>query len=78
MTTFTSTLPDELFKEWSEVASQLNLPKNKLVENALRIYLTQLKKAAYAKSYSRMAHDKDVLTLVEEGMAEYFVQLNAE
>ena len=78
MITFTSTLPDDLFKEWSDVAIQLHLPKNKLVENALRIYLTQLKKAAYAKSYSRMAHDKDVLDLVEEGLAEYYIQLESE
>ena len=78
MITFTSTLPDDLFKEWSDVAIQLHLPKNKLVENALRIYLTQLKKAAYAKSYSRMAHDKDVLELVEEGLAEYYIQLESE
>jgi hypothetical protein len=78
MITFTSTLPDDLFKEWSDVAIQLHLPKNKLVEHALRIYLTQLKKAAYAKSYSRMAHDKDVLDLVEEGLAEYYIQLDSE
>lgn len=75
MTTFTSTLPDDLFQQLGNVAAQLAMPKNKLIENALRIYLEQLKKAAYVKSYSQMANDKDVLTLVEEGMAEYYIQI---
>lgn len=78
MITFISTLPDELFNEWSDMATKLNMPKNRLVENALRIYLTQLKKAAYVKSYGRMAQDADVMKMVEEGMAEYFIQLNEQ
>jgi hypothetical protein len=48
------------------------------LENALRIYLDQLKKAEYVKSYSRMAEDADVLAMVEEGMAEYYIQLKEE
>jgi len=76
MSTFTSTLPDDLLARLSAVAKELSLPKNKLIENALRIYLDQLKKAEYVKSYSRMADDTDVISLVEEGMAEYYIQLN--
>lgn len=78
MATFTSTLPDELLARLSQAAKELSLPKNKLLENALRIYLDQLKKAEYVKSYNRMAEDTDVLLMVEEGMAEYFVQLKDE
>jgi predicted transcriptional regulator len=78
MSTFTSTLPDELLARLSEAAKNLSLPKNKLLENALRIYLDQLKKAEYVKSYSRMADDVDVLAMVEEGMAEYYIQLKGE
>jgi predicted transcriptional regulator len=75
MTTFTSTLPDDLLKELSEAAQNLSLPKNKLIEKALRLYLEQLNKAAYIKSYKQMADDTDVLVMAEEGMAEYAKQL---
>lgn len=75
MTTFTSTLPDDLLKELTNAANNLNLPKNKLIEKALRLYLEQLNKAAYIKSYRDMGEDADVLTMAEEGMAAYAKQL---
>jgi predicted transcriptional regulator len=76
MSTFTSTLPDELLKQLQEAANQLSMPKNKLIEKALRIYLEQLNKAAYIKSYKAMADDTDVLMLAEEGMEAYLSEVN--
>ena len=37
MSTFTSTLPDELLAQLAETENKLSLPKNKLIEKALRI-----------------------------------------
>jgi len=76
MTTFTSSLPDNLLNDLSEKANELKLPKNKIIENALIIYLEQLDKAAYQKSYKRMAKDEDMINMAEEGMTDYFDQLN--
>ena len=76
MTTFTSSLPDNLLNDLSEKANELKLPKNKIIENALIIYLEQLDKAAYQKSYKRMAKDEDMVNMAEEGMTDYFDQLN--
>ena len=78
MSTFTSTLPDELLKQLQEAANQLSMPKNKLIEKALRIYLEQLNKAAYIKSYKAMADDTDVLMLTEEGMEAYLSEVNKQ
>jgi hypothetical protein len=78
MSTFTSTLPDDLLARLSDTAKELALPKNKIIENALRIYLEQLKKAEYVKSYSRMDKDADILLMVEEGMSEYYIQLQEQ
>jgi hypothetical protein len=75
MTTYTSTLPEDLLKELTDAAKNLNLPKNKLIEKALRLYLEQISKAAYIKSYREMGEDADVLKMAEEGMAEYAKQL---
>ncbi|MEO5910081.1 MAG: CopG family transcriptional regulator [Pelobium sp.] len=78
MTTFTSTLPDDLMGLLSEMATKLKLPKNRLIEKALRIYLDQLIKAEYIKSYKTSNSDHDILMIAEEGMEDYFKQIDIE
>ena len=75
MTTFTSTLPEELLSKLSETAGRLAIPKNKIIERALRIYLDQLARAEYAKSYKQAGDDANILGMAEEGMADYMQQL---
>jgi hypothetical protein len=78
MATYTSTLPDDLLKLLELKAKELSIPKNKLIEKALSIYLDQLNRAAYLKSYKEMAKDADLTEIAEEGMMDYFKQLNNE
>jgi predicted DNA-binding protein len=75
MTTFTSTLPEELLIRLNNAAKSLSLPKNKLIEKALQIYLDQLKRAEYVKSYKMASQDSDILSMAEEGMGDYLKQL---
>jgi hypothetical protein len=75
MATFTSNLPDDLLNLLSEKAKALSLPKNKLMETALRLYLQHLEKAEYIKSYQQAAGDKDLLSMAEEGMEDYLNQI---
>ncbi len=76
MTTFTSSLPDELLARLNEMATNLAMPKNKIIEKALQIYLDQLNRAEYVKSYKEAADDVNILDLAEEGMEDYFKQLD--
>lgn len=76
MTTFTSTLPDDVLNQLGKMANKLAIPKNKIIENALRIYLDQLNRAEYVKSYKQAANDLNIIELAEEGMAEYLNQLD--
>ncbi len=76
MATFTSTLPDDLLSVLAETAKELSIPKNKLIEKALRIYFDQLNRAAYVKSYKRLAEDADILQIAEEGMEDYLKDLD--
>ncbi len=76
MTTFTSSLPDNLLVKLKEKADELKMPKNKIIENALELYLEHLYRAAYLKSYKRMAQDADMVQMAEEGLSDYFKQLN--
>ena len=78
MSTFTSSLPDDLLILLAEKAKELSVPKNTLIERALRIYLEQLNRAAYLKSYNQMLADTDTIQIAEEGMANYLSQLNEE
>jgi predicted transcriptional regulator len=75
MTTFTSTLPDELIKNLNEMAGRLSVPKNKIIEKALQIYLDQLTRAEYIKSYKLAATDENIIEIAEEGMIDYLKQL---
>jgi hypothetical protein len=78
MSTFTSSLPEDLLQALALKAKELSVPKNTLIERALRIYLEQLNRAAYLKSYKQMAADTDLQMLAEEGMADYLSQLSEE
>ena len=75
MTTFTSSLPDKLLKRLNEKAVKLAVPKNKIIENALNIYLDQLNRAEYIKSYKQAGNDAEIMNIAEEGMTDYFKQL---
>jgi len=75
MSTFTSSLPDDLFAKLGEKARKLSIPKNKLIENALRLYLEHLEKAEYIQSYRQASSDSDILLMAEEGMEDYLKQL---
>ena len=75
MATFTSSLPDEILQQLSEKAKILSLPKNKIIERALSIYLDQLNRAEYIQSYKQAENDDDILTIAEEGMEDYLQQI---
>ena len=76
MTTFTSTLPKELLTKLDEAAKRLSVPKNRLIEKALRIYLDQLTRAEYIKSFKNASGDEDLISMAEEGMEDYLKQLD--
>lgn len=78
MATFTTSLPDELLAELAAQAKKLGMPKNKLIEQALNLYLEHLKRSAYIKSYYSAHQDDDILLMAEEGMADYLKQLENE
>ena len=76
MTTFTSSLPEDLLARLNKMAKNLSMPKNKIIEKALNIYLDQLNRAEYVKSYRDAADDINILDMAEEGMEEYLKQLD--
>jgi metal-responsive CopG/Arc/MetJ family transcriptional regulator len=76
MTTFTSTLPEELLQKLNEMAVKLAIPKNRIIEKALQIFLDQLNRAEYVKSYKPAGQDLNIIEMAEEGMEDYLKQLD--
>ena len=75
MTTITTTLPDDVLDMLRRQAEKLSVPKNRIIEKALRIYIDQLNRAEYVKSYKEAAKDADIMSLAEEGMEDYLQQM---
>ncbi len=75
MTTITTTLPDDVLDMLRRQAEKLSVPKNRIIEKALRIYIDQLNRAEYVKSYKEAAKDADIMSLAEEGMEDYLKQM---
>ena len=75
MTTFTSSLPESLLQQLKDKSIEFGIPKNKIIEKALSLYLDELNKAAYVRSYKEMSVDTNLFQIAEEGMAEYHKQL---
>ena len=78
MATFTSSLPDDLLQQLADYADRIGVAKNKIIEKALRVYLDQITRAEYAQSYRRAGQDSDILRVAEEGVVEYFHQIESE
>ncbi len=76
MKTFTSSLPEHIFQQLDDMSKRLSLPKNKIIEKALTIYLDQITRAEYIQSYKRASKDEDLLFIAEEGMTDYLKMLN--
>jgi hypothetical protein len=75
MATFTSSLSDQLLEKLTEKSEALQVPKNKLIEIALRLYFEHLERAEYVQSYKQASKDEDLLLMAEEGMTDYLKQL---
>lgn len=75
MTTFTSSLPEDILEKLAEKSQQLATPKNKIIERALRIYIDQIEKAEYIRSYKKASEDQDLMMVAEEGMNDYLSRI---
>ncbi|MFT6334771.1 MAG: putative transcriptional regulator [Halioglobus sp.] len=75
MTTFTSSLPDDLLVDLNRVAAEQNLPKNKILEKSLKLYFEELEKQKWGKELEALSSDTEVISIAEEGIQDYYDQL---
>jgi hypothetical protein len=71
LTTYTSTIPKDLFLMLNKYSEMFEIPKNKIIEKALRHYFDELKKAEYVKSFKKANEDGEMISMAEEGLEDY-------
>jgi predicted transcriptional regulator len=75
---YTSSLPEELIEMLDTYARKFKMPKNRIMEQALRAYFEKLKKAEYAHSFRRAASDEEQVLMAEEGLEDYLKIISEE
>jgi predicted transcriptional regulator len=68
---FTSSLPSDLLQALDNYAQKFKVPKNRIMEQALRAYFERLKQAEYSRSFKKAAGDVEMATMAEEGLEDY-------
>ena len=76
MANYTSSLPDSLLTQLSEMAQKLKVPKNQIIERALNKYLTEVERQLYIRSFKQLSGDIDILAMAVEGMEDYVMALD--
>lgn len=76
MANYTSSLPDSLLTQLSEMAQKLKVPKNQIIERALNKYLSEVERQLYIRSFKQLSGGKDILSMAEEGMEDYLMNLD--
>ena len=75
---FTSSLPSELWQTLEAYAQKFKVPKNRIMEQALRAYFNRLKQAEYIRSFKKAAADSEMESLAEEGLEDYLKILDEQ
>jgi predicted transcriptional regulator len=68
---FTSSLPSDILQTLDSYAQKFKVPKNHIMEQALRAYFERLKQAEYTRSFKQAAGDTEMESLAEEGLEDY-------
>ena len=74
--TFTSTLPEKVLKELNHYAESLKTKKNMIIEQALQKYFEEQRKNEFIQSYRRANNDEEMISMAEEGIADYLKLLD--
>ncbi len=71
----TTTLSKSLLKEVDIYIKETGKKKNQVIEESLKQFLMNEKKARFVASFKRATIDKDVVNMAEEGLSDYKKQL---
>ena len=64
----TTTLPEVMLRELDEAAKELGTQKNDILASAFTLWNKKRKQELLAESYKKMAGNKDLIALADEGL----------
>ena len=76
--TYTSTISAELLEMLNMYAKKFKVPKNQIIEKALKAYINRLKRAEYVRSFKYAKNDKEITRMAEEGLEDYLRIIDKE
>jgi hypothetical protein len=68
---YTSTIPSELMQQIDQLSVKFKIPKNRIIEEALKAYFDRMKQAEYIYSFKKASTDEEVGAMAEEGFEDY-------
>jgi len=74
----TTSLPAEVLNNLDHYAKILAVPKNRVIEKALKDYFEKMKKAEFEYSFKKAASDPVVCSMAEMGLEDYLKMLDKE
>ena len=69
--TYTSSLSSTVMEDLKEYASRNNQKKNKIIEEAITVFLNQKRKKELAESFKNMKNDPEQQFLAEAGLGDF-------
>ncbi|MCB0647321.1 MAG: hypothetical protein KDC49_11695 [Saprospiraceae bacterium] len=75
MTTLTTSLPESTIKELNDLAKKLNVPKNQILNLALKKYLHNIEQELYIQSFKRVGEDSEMQQLADLGISDFTSEL---
>ncbi|MDD5508756.1 MAG: hypothetical protein PHD25_10615 [Bacteroidales bacterium] len=75
---FTSSHPSDLLVKLDIYARKFKVPKNHILELALKEYFDKLKTAEYSYSFKKAADDPEMHGMAAEGLVDYLKILEEE
>lgn len=69
---YTNTLPEDVLNLVNEYSIKYHIPKNKVVETALRRFFFEKKREEFREGFRKMANDPEMTEMAEEGISDYF------
>ena len=72
---YTSSLPMELKEDLHQYATRHKVSKNKVIEKALKKFLMDERKKAYAETFKKANNDPEMIAMADWGLEDYLKQL---
>lgn len=74
--TFTSSINNSLMEKLRDYSNKYKLPKNKIIENALKKYFDDLKRAEYIRSFQKENEENENAELAEQGLDDFLKMID--